>query len=82
MINYRPLYLLLLICILLSLIFNTWLLNIDIEKQSFLFVLFIITSVLLLRERLTIQVHSIFAVILLIFAVASIILEQNNWAIK
>jgi len=82
LINYRPLYLLLLICILLSLIFNTWLLNIDIEKQSFLFVLFIITSVLLLRERLTIQVHSIFAVILLIFAVASIILEQNNWAIK
>jgi len=80
--NYRPLYLLLLICILLSLIFNIWLLNIDIEKQSFLFVLFIITSVLLLRKRLTIQVHSIFAVILLIFAVASIILEQNNWAIK
>ena len=82
LINYRPLYLLLLICILLSLIFNIWLLNIDYEKQSFLAILFVTTSVLLFRKKLTIQAHGVFAVILLIFAVASILLEQNNWVVK
>jgi hypothetical protein len=82
LINYRPLYLLLLICILLSLIFNTWLLNIDFEKQYFLAILFVTTSVLLFRRKLTIQAHGVFAVILLIFAVASILLEQNNWVVK
>ena len=80
--NYRPLYLLLLICILLSLIFNIWLLNIDYEKQFFLAILFVTTSVLLYRRKLTIQAHSVFAVILLIFAVTSILLEQNNWVVK
>jgi hypothetical protein len=80
--NYKPLYFLFLICIVLSLIFNLWLLDVSFKQQVFLIVLLLITSFLLLQKKLTVRIHQAFAVLLLFFAIASIVVEQNTWTIK
>jgi hypothetical protein len=80
--NYKPLYFLFLICIVLSLIFNLWLLDVAFKQQVFLIVLLLITSFLLLQKKLTVRIHQAFAVLLLFFAIASIVVEQNTWTIK
>jgi len=80
--NYKPLYFLFLICIVLSLAFNLWLLDVSFKQQIFLIVLMLVTSLLLLQKKLSIRMHQVFAVLLLFFAVASIIVEQNTWTIK
>jgi hypothetical protein len=80
--NYKPLYFLFLICIVLSLIFNLWLLDVAFKQQIFLIVLLLITSFLLLQKKLTVRIHQAFAVLLLFFAIASIVVEQNTWTIK
>jgi hypothetical protein len=80
--NYKPLYFLFLICIVLSLIFNLWLLDVVFKQQVFLIVLLLITSFLLLQKKLTVRIHQAFAVLLLFFAIASIVVEQNTWTIK
>ena len=80
--NYRPLYFLFLICIVLSLIFNLWLLDVMFKQQIFLIVLLLITSFLLLQKKLSVRIHQLFAVLLLLFAIASIVVEQNTWTIK
>jgi hypothetical protein len=80
--SYKALYFLFLICIVLSLIFNIWLLHVSLNQQVFLMVLFLITVIMLLKKNLPPGVHSAYAVILLCFAFASIVVEQNNWTIK
>lgn len=80
--NYKPLYFLFFICIVLSLAFNLWLLDIAFKQQIFLIVLLFITSLLLLQKKLSIRMHQVFAFLLLFFAIASIVVEQNTWTIK
>ena len=81
--NYKPLYFLFLVCIVLSLIFNVWLLEVKISRQIFLIALFFVTSVYLLKKKdLSVISHKAFAVFLLFFALSSILVEQNNWIIK
>lgn len=80
--NYKPLYFLFLICIVLSLAFNLWLLDVAFKQQIFLIILLLITSFLLFQKKLSVRLHQAFAVLLLFFAIASIVVEQNTWTIK
>ena len=80
--NYKPLYFFFLACIVLSLIFNVWLLEVKLNQQIFLMILMLITSILLVQKKLSIRTHQVFAVFLLCFAIISIIVEQNTWTIK
>lgn len=80
--NYKPLYFLFIVCIVLSLIFNVWLLEVTLNRQIFLMVLLLITSILLSQKKLSVWTHQLFALILLFFAITSIVVEQNNWTIR
>jgi hypothetical protein len=80
--NYKPLYFLFLICILLSLTFNLWLLDVAFKEQIFLMALLLITSFLLMQNKISIRTHQAYAVFLLFFAIVSIVVEQNTWTIK
>ena len=80
--NYKPLYFLFLICIVLSLAFNLWLLDLAFKQQIFLIVLLLITSFLLIQKKISIRTHQAYAVFLLFFAIVSIVVEQNKWIIN
>jgi hypothetical protein len=80
--NYKPLYFLFLVCIVLSLIFNIWLLDVVLSRQVFLLLLLLITSVFLLQTKISLWAHQIFAILLFSFALISIVVEQNNWTIR
>lgn len=80
--NYKPLYFLFLVCIVLSLIFNIWLLELTLNKQIFLFMLLLITTVLLFQTKVSVRSHQVFAGFLLFFAIISIVVEQHNWTIR
>lgn len=80
--NYKPLYFFFLDCIVLSLIFNVWLLEVKLNQQIFLMILMLITSILLVQKKLSIMTHQAFAVFLLFFAIVSSVVEQNTWIIK